>query len=155
MSAKTANGLKPLNKSLGLKFNKLNHSVSLYWSYWHCLHTMRRRVCVLLVVCPSVRPSVCLSHHSTAAAVCGGFAAEHRAGRRYRSTTAGAGAQQQRRRSTALSSKCWQCHVDSRVDEAEHWLVFYYRKLDYAWNLHRANFLLLLSEENYFRVNTF
>jgi len=33
--------------------------------------------------------SVCLSHHSTAAAACGGFAAERRAGRRYRLTAAG------------------------------------------------------------------
>ena len=49
------------------------------------------------------RPSVCLSHRSTAAAACGGFAAERRAGRRSRST---AGA--------ALSNKCGQCHVDSR-----------------------------------------
>jgi len=65
---------------------------------------------------PSVRPSVA-SRHSTAAAARGGFAAERRAGRRYRSTAAGA--QQQRRRSTALSSNCGHCHVDSRDDEAE------------------------------------
>ena len=58
---------------------------------------------------PSVRPSV---PSSTAAAACGGFAAERPAGRTYRSTAAGA--QQQLRRSTALSSKCGQCHVDSR-----------------------------------------
>ena len=32
-------------------------------------------------------------------------------------------AQQQRSSSTALSSKCGQCHVDSQVDEAEHRLV--------------------------------
>jgi len=56
----------------------------------------------------------------TAAAACGGFVAERRVSRRYRSTPAGAGAQQQRRRSTALSSKCGQCHVHSRLDEAEH-----------------------------------
>jgi len=56
-----------------------------------------------------------------AAAVCGGFAAEHRVGTRYRSTAAGA--RQQRRRSTALSSKCGQSHVDSRVGEAERKLV--------------------------------
>jgi len=36
-----------------------------------------------------------------------------------------AGAQQQRRRSTALSNKYGQCHVDSRVDEAEHRLASY------------------------------
>jgi len=46
------------------------------------------------------RVSVRLSHRSTAAAACGGFAAERPAG----TTAAGAGAQQQRRRSTALSS---------------------------------------------------
>jgi len=33
----------------------------------------------------SVRLSVCLSHRSTAAAACGGFAAERPAGSRYRS----------------------------------------------------------------------
>jgi len=40
---------------------------------------------------PSVRLSVCLSHHSTAAAACGGFAAERRADVRYRLTAAAAG----------------------------------------------------------------
>ena len=40
-----------------------------------------------------------------------------------RHSTVGAGAQQQRRRRTAHSSKCRQCHVDSRVDEAEHKLA--------------------------------
>jgi len=70
---------------------------------------------------PSVRPSVRLSHRSTAAAVCGGFAADRllhdapvagvpRCGLR----AAGAGTEQQQRCSTALSSKCGQCHVDSR-----------------------------------------
>ena len=43
-----------------------------------------------------------------------GFAAELPTGWRYRSITARLhGAQQQRRRSTASSSKCEQCHVDS------------------------------------------
>ena len=55
--------------------------------------------------------SVCLSVPSFARR-CGGFAAERRAGRRYRSTAASA--QQQRRHSTALSSKCGQCHVDNQ-----------------------------------------
>ena len=36
---------------------------------------MRSRVYVT-IACPSVRPSVSLSHHSTAAAAYGGFAAE-------------------------------------------------------------------------------
>ena len=51
----------------------------------------------------SVRPFVCLSHRSTAAAACGGFVAERPACRRYRSTAV-----------PALSSKRGQCHVDSR-----------------------------------------
>jgi len=38
----------------------------------------------------SVRPSVCLSHRSTAATAAGGFAAERPVGRTYRSTAAGA-----------------------------------------------------------------
>ena len=38
----------------------------------------------------------------------------------YQLTALGAGAQHQRRHSTAFSSKCRQCYVDSRVDEAEH-----------------------------------
>ena len=61
------------------------------------------------IVRPSVRPFVRLSHRSTAAAACGSFAAERRAGRIYRSQRSAA-----TRRSTALSSKCGQCHVDSR-----------------------------------------
>jgi len=52
-------------------------------------------------VCPSVRLSVCLSHRSTAAVACCGFAAGLPAGRRYRSTAAA------RRRSC-------KCHVYSR-----------------------------------------
>jgi len=64
--------------------------------------------------CPSVR----LSYQSNAAAACGGFAAERRTHKRYRSTAPGA--QQQQRRSPALSSKCGQCHVDSRINEGEH-----------------------------------
>ena len=55
-----------------------------------------------------VRPS---DPSMTAAAACGRFAAERRASSRYRSTAAGT--QQQRRRSTAFSSKCGQCRVDS------------------------------------------
>ena len=39
----------------------------------------------------SVRLSVCLSHHPTAAAACGGFAAERRVHRMYRSIAAAAG----------------------------------------------------------------
>jgi len=54
--------------------------------YWHCLHSMRSSVYETVE-----RPSVCLSHHSTTAAACGGFAAERRAGKRYRSTVASTG----------------------------------------------------------------
>jgi len=53
-----------------------------------------------------------LYHRLTAVVACGGFAAECCVGRRHQSTVAGA--QQQRRRSMAFSSKCGQCHVDSR-----------------------------------------
>jgi len=67
---------------------------------------------------PSVRTSVCLSHHLTAAAACGGFAAERPASSIDRQRRA-AGAQQQRRR-----SKCGQFHIDSRVNEAGQRLVF-------------------------------
>jgi len=89
-----------------------------------------------------VCPSVCLSHHLTAATSRGGFAAERRAaedigrlqyGRRRAPSSNGAAA---RSRSTALSSKCGQCHVDSRVDEAEHRLVnisFIHAQLIFFW----------------------
>ena len=51
-----------------------------------------------------------LYHRLTAVVACGGFAAECCVSRRYQSTVAGA----QQRRSMAFSSKCGQCHVDSR-----------------------------------------
>jgi len=70
----------------------------------------------------SVRPPVCLFRRSTAAAACGGFAAERPARRTHRPTAAGADAQQQRRRSSAFSSNT-HCPVDSRVDQAEHRLL--------------------------------
>ena len=84
--------------------------------FWHCLHSMQTRVYVT-VECPPV----CPSHRYTAAVVAGRFAAECPASRTYRSTAAGAAyqlhccrrAQQQWRRSSALSSKCGQCHVDN------------------------------------------
>ena len=44
------------------------------------------------VRCPSVRPSVCLSHLSAAARRCGGFAAAGPADSRYRSIASGAAA---------------------------------------------------------------
>ena len=86
---------------------------------------MRSKVYVT-VWCQSLYPSVCLSHRSTIVVAFGEFVqfvAGLHTKRRYRSI-AGAGAQQQRRRATGLSSKCGQCRVDSRVDEAEHRLVF-------------------------------
>jgi len=65
----------------------------------------------LSVVRPSVRPSVCLITRSPAARLCGGFAAERRADRRYRPTAATAaaaapqhGAQQQTVRAGNASS---------------------------------------------------
>ena len=65
----------------------------------------------------SVRSSVRLSvpYHSTAAAACGGFAAE-RPARGHEISIDSCG---RRRRCTALSSKCAQC----RVYEAEHRLI--------------------------------
>ena len=63
----------------------------------------------------SVRRSVHLSHLSTAAAACGGFAAGRPADRRYRSIDSGG---RRAARSTysafAFSSKCEQCRVYSR-----------------------------------------
>jgi len=47
----------------------------------YCTHSMRTRLYVTAAR-PSVCPSVCVSHHSSAAAACGGFAAD----RNYRST---------------------------------------------------------------------
>jgi len=50
---------------------------------WHCSHSMRSKVYETVE-----HLSVCLSRHSTAAAECGRFPADRRAGGRYRSTTA-------------------------------------------------------------------
>ena len=74
------------------------------YHYWRCRHNMLSRVCVT----GCVRPSVCLSHRSTAATVVGGFGAKRapaaaadidRCGR----CAAGAGAQQQMR-----VASCWE-----------------------------------------------
>jgi len=67
-----------------------------------CSPCMHSRVYVT-TRCPSVRPTVCLSHSRTAA-VCSGFAAVGPAARRYRSIAA----------RPARSSKCGQCHVCGR-----------------------------------------
>ena len=75
--------------------------------HFHCWRNMRSRFYSRGL---SVRPSVCLSHYSTAAAACGEFAAKRRApsSNGYVSTA--------RCRSTELSSKSGQCHVVRRVD---------------------------------------
>ena len=68
-------------------------------------------------------PSVCLSHHSTAAAA-GLLLSAVRAGdvdRRRRAPSSSGAAE--RGRSTALSGKHRECRVDSRVYDAEHRLV--------------------------------
>jgi len=88
----------------------------------------------------SLRPSVRLSHRSTAAAARSGFAAERIAGRRYRSI---AGAQQQRRCSTAISSKCEQC---TSIAEGWGWpllLLLYVRLLVYQF-IHYCLFVVIL-----------
>ena len=92
-------------------------------SYWHCPHSMRSRVYVT-VGCPSVRLSVCPSVFSIIRPQqrrATGLLLSARAGGGYRLSAANAG--RPRRCSTVLSSKCGQCHVDSRVEEAEHRLV--------------------------------
>jgi len=67
---------------------------------------------------PSIRPYFRLSVRLYIPSIdssssSGGFADGRLAGKQCRSI-AGDGAQQQQRRSTALSSKCGQCRVDSR-----------------------------------------
>ena len=74
----------------------------LVYHYWHFLHSIRSKVYVTVR-----RPSVCLS-------VCPVAAAEEQL---RRSQVAGDPAVA-RGRSMALSSKCGQCHVYSRVDAA-------------------------------------
>ena len=60
----------------------------------------------------------------------------------------GAGTQQQRHHSIVHSSKCGQCHVDSRVDEAEHRLIFTYNQglfRDRCWTVSNKEAMLLPS----------
>jgi len=76
---------KPLARVLGLNRREmlqyLTSLLALHAQYAdHDLCNGRASVCL----------SVCLSRRSTAAAACGGFAAEHPAGRKYRSTAADA-----------------------------------------------------------------
>ena len=75
------------------------------FSYWHCSYSMRSRAYDISWSC--VRPSVCLSHHATAAPMCGGFATDHWAPCVHHQRCCCTG------HSTALSSKCKQCHVHS------------------------------------------
>jgi len=63
------------------------------------------------VWCPSVRLSVCLSQLSTAAAVCGGFAAVGPADRRYRSIAVRLAPSSN---GAAAENAPQQCHVHSR-----------------------------------------
>jgi len=62
------------------------HVNKLHQPSWHCPHNMQSRL-YEIIQCPSVCPSICLSH-SPAAAACGGFAAVGLAGRRNRLTAA-------------------------------------------------------------------
>ena len=87
---------------------------------WHCQHSVRSTVCATIWSL-SVRPSVCPIWPQQRRAA-GLLLSAVRAGdidRQRRSPGAAA-----RCRSTALSSKCGQCHVDSRVGEAARRLVF-------------------------------
>ena len=67
-------------------------------------------------VCPSVCLPICLSHLSTAASACGGFAAERPAAGRYRSIAARRWALRSSGAAAALdhSSICGQFHLDRR-----------------------------------------
>jgi len=60
-----------------LSRGSISDSWYLYWLCSVCPPSMPHRVYVT-VGCLSARPSVCLSHRSTAAATAGGFAAERR-----------------------------------------------------------------------------
>ena len=62
--------------------------------------TVFRRFCCPLKQSVSVRPSVCLRHHLTAATACGGFAAERRVAEDIDRQRRDPGVKQQRRRST-------------------------------------------------------
>ena len=89
---------------------------------------MRSRVYVDLSgcsFCPCVRPSVCPIIRQEQRRAVSLLLSAGRVGRICRSTAAGAQQQRRRstRRSTALSSKCRQCHVDSRVNEAKYRLA--------------------------------
>jgi len=72
---------------------------------------------VRLSVCPIIRPQ---QRRATAGLLLSAVQAGDIARQRQAPCSNGAAA---RGRSTALGSKCGQCHVDSRVDEAEHRLV--------------------------------
>ena len=93
-----------------------------------------------MCVCPSVR----LSCHSAIQRRAAGLPLSAvRAGDIDRQWWA-PGAEQQRRRSTALSSECGKCHVDSRVDETEHRLVTIMTITTLIW----SNFLRFLQKKS-------
>jgi len=64
-------------------YSLLNH-LSIGCNYWHCWHTWHTRWQRLRNAMVSICLSVCLSHLSTAACCCSGFAAVGLVGRRYR-----------------------------------------------------------------------
>ena len=74
--------------------------------------------------CPSVRQSVCPTSRTQQRRAAGLLLSAVRAkdiDRQHRAP--GSNSAAARGRSTALSSKCGQCHVDSRINDAEHKLV--------------------------------
>ena len=86
-------------------------------AFCHRAHSMRSRV-YKTARCPSVRQSVCPISQTQQRRAAGLLLSAVRA--RYRSIAPGA-----RVRSTALSSKCGQRYVDSRINEAEHRQLHY------------------------------
>ena len=81
---------------------------------------MRSRV-YKTVRCPSVRQSVCPISRTQQSRAAGLLLSAVRAKYIDRQRRApGSSSAAARGRSTALSSKCGQCHVDSRINEAEH-----------------------------------
>jgi len=94
-----------------IPFSNTGH-FTCWWNYRHCQHSMRSRVYETIEL-----PSGCLvSHRSTTAAACGGFAAKRSEGQEISIDCCTARVCRRRRRwrcCTALSSQCGQCHYDS------------------------------------------
>ena len=92
-------------------------------NYWHCSHSMPSRF-YETIVHPSVRPSVFPIMRLQLRRAAGLLLSAVRAKDIDRQRRApGSSSAAARGRSTALSSKCGQCHVDRRINEAEHRLV--------------------------------